>query len=375
MRIGMTSIVFGRQGGIARYVAELAGRFAKDNEVHVVTSRQEAAADGVTAHMRRIIWRPISLQVASAAYAYTRALNMLRRDGTIELSHGQGAEMLSPDVVTAHSCQKAAVRALALERGEAWRLLKSFEPRNNVVLAIEGRNVRDAKRIIAVSKTVKEEIVREYRVPAEKIDVIYNGVDTGEFAPANRLSMREPLRRRMGYSSEDRVLMFSGWEFRRKGLKHIIDALTNLDDSVKLLVVGGADPTPYTAQARRLSVMSRIAFAGHQVDMRAYYAAADAFVFPTSYEPFGLVITEAMASGLPVITTRTAGAAEIITDGVDGMLLSRPGDTEELAGKLKAVLDGGEAGRIGAAARKTAEKYSWDSVAEKTLSTYRDVIR
>lgn len=374
MKIGLTSIVFNKQGGIARYVVELAERFVREHEVHLLTSRYEDTVEGLIVHENKIPWKPISLQVASNALLNISRISALKNAG-VDVVNSQGAEALNSDVVTMQSCQKAAVRKFGSDRGITYSLLKSLEPRNNVVLAIEKHVLNHSKKIIAISQSVKKEIIENYRIPEEKIDVIYSGVNLSEFNPGNRREYRNLIRQKHGIESTDFILMFSGWEFKRKGLQYIIEALPSMENNVKLLAVGGADKTSYENLATKLEVRDRTIFVGHQKNISEYYAASDVFVFPTSYEPFGLVITEAMASGLPVVTTKTAGAAELITDGVDGMLLNSPYDSSEVAEKVNYILNNNLGDKMGSKARKTAEKYSWDNVAEKTLEVYKSVAR
>jgi len=122
-------------------------------------------------------------------------------------------------------------------------------------------------------------------------------------------------------------------------------------------------------------VRDRIIFVPHSSNLWEYYAASDIFVLPTIYEPFGLVIVEAMASGLPVITSRVAGAADLITDGVNGLLLRAPSDVHGLAAKIELLLsNAGLRKAMGERARETAEKSSWDQVAQKTLKVYNTVL-
>jgi UDP-glucose:(heptosyl)LPS alpha-1,3-glucosyltransferase len=373
VKIGLTSIQFNKQGGISRYVVELAQRLVGEHEVHVLTSDYEYKVEGVHPHEGRILWKPVSMQVASNALLNVGRINRLRGEG-VELVNSQGAEALNSDVVTMQSCQKAAVTQLTRERGPGYGFLKAFEPRNRVVLAVEKRVLNASKRVIAISRSVKDEVVGNYGIPEEKVRVVYSGVNVDEFTPANRERYRETVRARHGIAPDDRVLMFSGWEFKRKGLAHAIEALPALKNDVKLLVVGGADRGPYASLASRLGVLHRVVFAGHSRNIAEYYAASDIFVFPTAYEPFGLVITEAMASGLPVVVTGTAGAAELITDEIDGMLLSTPCSGREVAEKVGRILDGDLLDRMGRKARGTAERYTWDRVAKETLEVYREAL-
>jgi UDP-glucose:(heptosyl)LPS alpha-1,3-glucosyltransferase len=110
-------------------------------------------------------------------------------------------------------------------------------------------------------------------------------------------------------------------------------------------------------------------------DIQKYYAASDAMVFPTDYEPFGLVILEAMATGIPVITSRQAGAAELMVDGRNGLLLDDPGNIVDIAEKIKTLYDDRTyCEKLGGEARKTAEKYSWDVITGETLKLYSKVV-
>jgi len=373
MKLGITSIRLAKTGGIGRYVAELAGRFAREHQVHIITGAAECDVAGATFHLRRVYSSPVSLQVASAAYAFSNEARRLKQQGIIELFHSQGAEAWGADVVTAHSCQKAAVNQLRKSRGGIYGILKPFEPRSNVVLAIERRNFSSngCKRIISVSQGVKKEIMELYGVAEERVTAIPNGVDLDEFNPAMKAQYRRPVRERLALKDTDIMLVFTAWEFNRKGLKYIIEALPHLPADVKLVAVGGEDPISYRALAERLSVKDRVIFPGPTKNAREYYGAADAFVFPTAYEAFSLSTLEAAASGLPVIATRVNGTEELIEDGVNGYFVKREG--ADIADKIKTAIGVGLE-RMGASARKTAEGYSWDRTAKETLKVYKEAL-
>jgi UDP-glucose:(heptosyl)LPS alpha-1,3-glucosyltransferase len=223
---------------------------------------------------------------------------------------------------------------------------------------------------------MKREFVHHYGDAAESIIVIPNGVDLETFTPDNRPLYRDRIRQKHGISRSDPVLIFAGGDWERKGLPYIIEALSLLTrPDVKLLIVGSGDEKSYGQLAELKQVRERIIFVSGSSNLWGYYAASDIFVFPTIYEPFGLVIVEAMASGLPVITSRSAGAADFITDGLDGLLLSDPSDIDDLAAKIELLLSNAELRKtIGERARETSEKLSWDLVAQKTLEVYNDVL-
>jgi len=170
--------------------------------------------------------------------------------------------------------------------------------------------------------------------------------------------------------------MFAGGDWHRKGLLYVIEALSLLlRRDVKLVVVGSGDEKFYGQLAELKRVRERIIFVSSSSNLWEYYAASDVFVFPTIYEPFGLVIVEAMASGLPVITSKVAGAADLIIDGVNGLLLRIASDVNDLAVKIELLLSNAELRKtMGEHARETAEEFSWDRVAQKTLEVYNTVL-
>jgi len=123
-----------------------------------------------------------------------------------------------------------------------------------------------------------------------------SNVDLEEFKPD--VEKREKIRMKYGVDENDVVLMFSGYEFKRKGLRYIIEALPEIKENVKLLVVGRDNPRRYQELASKLGVLDKIIFTGFVPEIVDYYVASDIFVFPTLYEPFGLVISEALASAI-----------------------------------------------------------------------------
>jgi len=232
------------------------------------------------------------------------------------------------------------------------------------------------KARIVVSQSMKREFIRHYGDAAESIIVIPNGVDLKMFNPANRPLYRDRIRQRHGISRSDLVLMFAGGDWERKGVPYIIEALSLLlEPDVKLVIAGSGDRKFYGQLAELKQVRERIIFISHSSNLWEYYAASDVFVFPTIYEPFGLVIVEAMASGLPVITSRVAGAADVIIDGVNGLLLRGPSDVNDLAAKIELLLSNVELRKtMGERARETVENLSWNQVVQKTIDVYNRIL-
>ncbi len=369
MKIAMLALGYSKKGGIGRCIAELAERYSKRHDVHVFANWVETPLPkGVRYHHVPAIKSPLFSLTLTYGIMSTLALQKHRFD----IIHDQWTDCLLQDVYTAQSCHRAYFEELG--KRENWKT--AIDPTHRLILAIEKHAVEKSKRIIAISRIVKKEILRYYGVPPEKIVVIHSGVNLQEFNPKNRGKYRRDIRKKHGIGQDDIVLLFVGWEFERKGLKQAIGALSKINGKkIKLLVVGKGDEKKYLGIAKELGVEGQVIFAGLTPKVNQYYSVSDIFVFPTLYEPFGLVITEAMASGLPVITSRLAGAAELIADGKDGFLLKDPRNVEELAEKIRTLAENkGLREKMGLAARKTAEKYSWDMVAEKTMGVFKEVL-
>ena len=185
---------------------------------------------------------------------------------------------------------------------------------NRVVLTLERRLFAATPRIVAIARSGRAEIERLYAVPGDRVHVVYNGVDLLRFNPDARTTAHAAARAEAGITGDAWTLLFVGSGFERKGLATAIDALARLPKETRLIVVGKGDLPPYRAQASRLGVDARVAWLGPRPDVERWYAAADVVVLPTTYEPFGNVHLEALASGVPIVTTARAGGAEIVSD-------------------------------------------------------------
>ncbi len=313
-------------------------------------------------------------------------LSLFRKRG-FDIIHSSGYDCpFVADVITSHFCERECLRLEKANTIETpcestLQKLRALEHRiyRRLAVFIEGLTLgrNSSKARIVVSEFMKRDFVRHYGDAAKSIIVIPNGVDLEIFTPANRLLYREQIRQKHGISDDTPLLRFVGGDWERKGVRYVIEALSLLPHTdVKLFIVGSGDKEFYGQLAEQRQVRRRILFITDHINICEYYAASDIFVFPTIYEPFGLVIVEAMASGLPAITSRSAGAADFMTDEVDCLLLSDPTDTNDLAAKIGLLLTNVELRKaMGKRARRTAEKLSWDSVAEKTIEVYNSVLK
>jgi UDP-glucose:(heptosyl)LPS alpha-1,3-glucosyltransferase len=241
------------------------------------------------------------------------------------------------------------------------------------VLAAE-RSLFSSPRLRAVicnSRMVRDEIRRHFGTPEAKLHVIYNGIDLEAFHPRLRAVHRSIVRQRLGIPAEAFVFLHVGAGFERKGVFRLVEAFALAGRRDAHLVIVGSDKTQARAErlARRRGVASRVHFAGTQADVRPWYGAADAFALATLYDPFPNAALEAMACGLPVITTRQCGTAEIIEDGVSGFIVDALA-VRELAERLSR-LDGAKAHEMGRRARARAEGLGMETMTEQFLALYR----
>ncbi|MBI5492914.1 MAG: glycosyltransferase family 4 protein [Deltaproteobacteria bacterium] len=268
-------------------------------------------------------------------------------------------------------------REWLIRRGQAVGPLKRFlirlNPLHFTLLHLEKKlfSSPGLKCVVANSKRVKGEIIRHYGLPEEKIYVIYNGIG-GASVDSIGAAERHALRSGLGLNEGSVLLLFVGSGFERKGLIYLIRALGLLKDrgDIRLLVVGKGDTSKYSKEARRLGVGERVVFKGPVKDAIKLYPAGDIFVLPSIYEPFSNACLEAMASGLPVVTSRVNGASEVITEGREGAIVEDPADETELAGKISLFLDKDKRIKAGAQARKRAGDFR----IEDTVSSFLRII-
>ncbi|MGF6599737.1 glycosyltransferase involved in cell wall biosynthesis [Paraburkholderia sp. GAS448] len=227
---------------------------------------------------------------------------------------------------------------------------------------------RRSRVITAVSQKVADEIRAIGLTPRNRVDVIYNGVDTRGFAAAHG------DRAKFNLPADAFLLLFVG-DLRtpRKNLGTVLEALRHLPEHVHIAVAGYLPGSPYPEQARSLGIADRVHFLGLVKEMPVLMHSVDAFVFPSRYEAMSLSLLEAMAAGLPVVTARTAGGAEIITPEC-GIVLDDPDDPEALADAVARLAGSDDARRaMGVAANELATGFGWARMAGQYIALYRQL--
>jgi UDP-glucose:(heptosyl)LPS alpha-1,3-glucosyltransferase len=261
----------------------------------------------------------------------------------------------------------------ALARG--WSCVNLFD---RVMVALERRVFCQTPVIIANSQRGRAEIRRHYGISDTRLRTIYNGVDPVRFHPGVRSRWRDGQRAAWGVCPDEIVLLYVGSGFQRKGLGYLIQALARVrargGTNLRLVIVGKGSITPYLRLARQHSLCDCVRFEGHRADVERCYAGADLFVLPTLYDPFANTCLEAMACGLPTVTTQANGAAELIQDGVNGCIVANALDVERLAQVVQSLLPQEQRHVMGEAAAKTACEYPLSRALDQTLRLYDSVL-
>ncbi|MBI2901447.1 MAG: glycosyltransferase family 4 protein [Planctomycetes bacterium] len=374
MRIAVLIYTYSEtHGGAERACSYLTrGLLARGHEVHLFARRFHRGAAPAGAILHEV---PVTEAFSAWRYlAFAANVKALIEKGDFDVVHSF-TRTTSQDVLRlGGGTHREYLRRMAPTRSLVGRLWARINPKELVQLRLEKLGFRPGayRRIVAVSERVKEEVVRAYGVPSGDIVVIPNGVDTQRFTPALR-EHRPRVRRIFGIPDADPVFLFCGNGARRKGLAFAIEAVARLRGA-RLMVVGDAG-AEYRSLARRLGIAERVYLLGHRDAVGEYYGAADALVLPTFYDPFPNVCLEAIASGLPVITTAVTGVAEVLTDGRDSFIVPDGGDVDAMAARMSELADPARREEMSRAARETAERYTIDRMVEANLAVYEEVLR
>lgn len=267
------------------------------------------------------------------------------------------------------------LKQLARVRGPLGRLGLALNPYHGYTKWAEKKLFTDArlKAVICNSKMVRDEVRKYFHLTDDKLPVIYSGVDTSLYHPGLK-KHRAEIRARYAIPEDATLFLFVGSGFERKGMAALLQAMAGLPENAFLLVVGrDKHAQRFQRSARALGLSRRVVFAGTQADAAPYYGAADALVLLTLYDPFPNVALEAMASGLPVVTSLKCGAAELIENGTNGFAA----DALDISGQtanLRALLDPAIRRRMSAAALQTVQPLTLAAMSDKLERLYRGLM-
>lgn len=234
------------------------------------------------------------------------------------------------------------------------------------------------RRIVTNSRLCKEHAQRYYGVPAERIQVVYNGVNHQIFNPQEMAGLRPAARAELGLGENAIAVLHVSNNWKRKGLAVLLEAVALLGSQgaqVHVIVVGRGRPAPFRKLAARLGLAGRLHLVGETSQVQKYYAAGDLMVLPTMYDPFSNVCLEAMACGMPVITTAGNGAAELIREGENGYIQQNPLDPGELSRSLGKCLEREVLETMGSAAWQTSLPFTREKNMQETVGVFSQVLK
>ncbi|MDP3937227.1 MAG: glycosyltransferase family 4 protein [Deltaproteobacteria bacterium] len=350
------------RGGVERYAETvLRALIEAGHTVSIIASEARDLPPGAALHSVRAatFWSPVK------TFSFARgAARVIERDrGAWDAVLGLARTPHQDVYREGAGAYDTLLRATSAGTGAGRGSLSRLNPRHAAQLAMEKRifsawRTGATRRYLFNSNRVRDEILARYDVPPDRIDVLHNPVDAARFDPARHRGRRDEVRASLGIPDEAYTLIFSGSGFRRKGLDLAVTAAARARSRPWLLVAGKGGPGPYRALAEREGAGDRVIFAGARPDIEALYAASDALLAPTRYDAFSNATAEALAMGLPAITTRMNGASEVITEGREGFVVEKSDDTAALAAAVDRLAERGLREQMGRQARARAELLS-----------------
>ena len=345
-----------------------AGLAARRHDVHVFCARPGPVLPGVTLRRVPVVRAGRLARLVSFAFAAPRLVARERWDVVVGFGRTPRQDVVRVGGGT-HRTYLARMRAAGLRR-------PGLGPYHRAILWLERRQFAPGghRRVLAVSARVRDEVARDYGVPRERVTVIYNGVDVERFHPAERALLGPLVRRELGVEDGTRVCVAIGTGFRRKGFDLLLGLWRSAPPAHTVLVLVGSDERlgAYRREASRLG--GRVVVTGPREDVAALLAAADVVCVPSRQEAFGNVVLEACAAGVPVVTSRRTGAAELLDAPLSALIVDDPEDLDALGAALARAL-GPEGPAFGHAARRLAERLPWDTHLERVETLLAEVAR
>lgn len=371
-----------KRDGQGRVNCELVKYLAtRGHEVHLYANTIDQdllALDNVVYHHIRIfIERPHLVK----EIIFLLVVNWRLWNADYDIVHLNGSVSLaSYDVNTCHFCHSAWMKIPKRLKGKrgaketyyflytwcnAWLEKMVYHKRKGLV--------------IAVSNKVKAELINKAGVSKKKIRVIHNGVDIEEFSEKDRSNCKEFVIREFNLEKDDFLILFAGdIRTNRKGISYLLKSFRDLNSyKVKLLIAGDNTRSPFVKKVDEDGLSGKVKFIGFRNDLAKIYKGIHVFVFPTIYDPCPTVILQAMACGVPIITSHSGycGASELIKDMENGILLRDPTNSKEIRGKIELLVSHKKLReKIGRNGRRTAENFSWTNMAEKYEKAYFEIL-
>jgi UDP-glucose:(heptosyl)LPS alpha-1,3-glucosyltransferase len=377
------------RGGCETYIGDLARRLLADrHEVHVYACRwdEKALPSGIHYHRLPKVTGPRFLKPWRFSRLCQEALRLARHDLSLGFDKTWGLDVLFPQgglhaASVEHNIEK---HRGPFRRGLA-RLSKACDPAHWSFSRLERRQYLDAERplVIANSRMVQRHFERYYGIPASDIHVVHNAIHPERFHEPARPRFRIEWRQKYHLLPGETVALFVARNYRLKGLEpllHAVERLTHRTEfrrcnGFRLVVAGNSATRGYRRLASKLGITDNVRFLGDCKDLTGGFFAADFLVHPTFYDPCSLVVLEALACGLPIITTRLNGASELLRPLQEGYVIDSPHHIDHMAWCLAQLLDPSRRAACSQAARQTAAAWTFEHHYQKLLQVLRSAVR
>jgi len=373
-------------GGISPHVFELSQELQRKGiEVHVITKETPNAPDGeiepsgVQIHRVHLAEKPMDFvhEIQLLNDATDRRVRQLLEDwrpgGQPTIFHAH--DWLSLDAARELKYEYKLPMIATVHATEWGRHGGIFTDMHRYIHEQEFWLTYEAWRVIVCSDFMKGEAIRLFECPADKIDIIYNGVNASRFefewSEAERTAHRAKLA-----LPEEKIVMYVGRFVREKGIQVLLNAASTVlaqEPNTKFLIVGGGNRERFEKFLDWAGLREKVLFTGFMANrsLHQLYRVADVAVFPSLYEPFGIVALEGMAAGAPVVASDAGGLKEVVLHDQTGTSCYS-GDPESLAwGILHVLRDPERAKRLGENARKRLRTdFDWGLIADQTITVY-----
>ncbi len=376
MRVALVTTGFGPfGGGQERWCFQLAQTLLSRGYEPLVIARTlcgKTPMEGIHLHLVNQCGRdPFCFADAAA-----RELLRIRPDIVHDMGNGWGGHLLhyhgGPYGLLSQRKRDSLPPLLRVFKTALLVLLPSYQKKHRFALKQIRRN---PGLIVALSRYQAQLLSQLYRVPEGQLRVVYNGIDTVHYSPANRVRYREAVRAYLGVGAKTTVYLLVAHNFHLKGGHVLLQAARKLRSryqDLHVVIVGCPPRSVFKAGKIWEPLGDWITFTGIVEDTQAFYAAADVYVHPTFYDSCSLSVLEALASGLPVITTRHNGASELMTDGTEGFIIDDPWLISDLCDRMERLLDPRLRDQMGQAARETALLHRFDRCVDEILRLYSE---
>jgi len=359
------------RGGAERYTVDLAQALGRrGHEVSLVAAalkpQVEVTSPTVEAPYRTVLLKGGGITRTRRYRRFVDSLDEHLKTETYDIVHAM-LPVRQCDVYHPH----AGIAASGARKANA-----IFNPRRRAMADVERALIDgpNAPTVITLSNYVERNLREFY--PTAQTATLFNAVDLDKFDPTQHPEAGMAIRQELSIPNDAVVALMIAQDFERKGLRQAIEALSLVNDArLRLVVVGKESTAPYRRLAERLAVQARVTFAGPTGKPYAYYQAADLFVLPTKHDPCSLVVLEALAMGVPVISTTFNGATEVMTQGEHGVILPDPLDVAALANALRSMTDNDVRHAMHHACLTLRPRLAYETHLDHLLAIYHPITR